>query len=1430
MRLLVIALALALPGAALAQEAPGEGGEVLATARPPSPADPAARLATAKALAADPARADEAAAALAGLLGDPALGAEAADALEALLLSRPPRAAWAGVTLALLGTPGRGNDLTLQLRYAASLARSPGLPQALSRLAALAGRAPEVALVRADALLRAAQPEEALAALEGTGSAAGSPGAAQPWASELPAGRLAAAAWLGLGEVRRAREAAGAETLPGCRAPGDAAACARYLAGAGYDELASGLLSDALLREGDEALSDKQAAAVLVAMGEQELAAGLYDAAARAFRKALDRDPGDDRARAGLAWAQLGAGNLGAAMSSAPAGDAALQGAIYALPLVQVPDPTLEEIDRAVARAGSHPDVLTAAVTAYVDARPPRWGDAMAALGGLLAQSPADRALLGRAIDLGLGGREPGFAVEALRAGLAATDDVGDWAALTRDLAALLAARAESRKVAGDLTAALEDYALALTLDPTSAALAAGLGGVLWDAGRLEDADSAFALAARLSPPGDIEAVLLRAELLESQGRTDDALAALKAAGLGDPRALELYQQLSAARTSRAALERDQPEEALAAWEALIARYPKVARFRRNLGNTLLALDRPEEALAAYEGALVADPKDAWSALGRANALMAMGDLNAAEAALQAMPRDLSPSVLREQARARRALLQARADALRAGRRDEEAYALYRELLEEAPDDTWALCGVGELYLLHGQPAAALVAFEAAGEAAPGNPEARSGQVRALILEGELAEARRRLDEALADGLDTSAGGSGLSGPKLEVLIAAARIARAQRGGDTRRALEIAEEALAAHPHHPDLIAAWAGLTIEDDPRAAFTAASAVLLYQDPTHEGALGALLSAANAMGRPGDALSYLEIARDQPVSAWVGRAEATVVLQLDLAALLARYRAGDREAVSDLERLTAAQPPLQEGWAAEGQAALHRRMLIAAAWLEVGDPDRAAVLFAEAQALSPEDPDAVIGLAGAWSAGGDHAEARQLLEAHWRSHHNPRVGMALAEHHARQGHYAAARRTLDEVNRYRRVVLYDRSLTAPAPLPLDPLPGGRSLAAQDDTLPTRILTVEDLERARSATENPDPVDADFGGAWIWRPEPPEGGAQLQALVLPVGAEVYLADPLRLEVEATPTWVTSGADTQLGSGLAVGLATPGLGAPLSARATVGLSPVGFDYGAYLTGQLAGRLTLLRGLELHGALVRAPATQSLLAWAGSADLTGATYGRVSDRWLEAMLVAYSLDGAEAGAAARSGRLDGAQIAAPVGWRQLQGWARAPWNPHPTLRLHLGADAQVVTHEVWIGGYTPGQGGVFTPGFYFSAAGSAALTWRPRDDSAALCGGAEIGPQYVEDVGALGLDTGLRFGSQLYGAGRLSLSESLQLMGGVFHQNVWAGWQQNTALFQLRYGHRDAGGYPPGGTASSTTHGVPLQYPGACWDRVPRAP
>lgn len=192
-------------------------------------------------------------------------------------------------------------------------------------------------------------------------------------------------------------------------------------------------------------------------------------------------------------------------------------------------------------------------------------------------------------------------------------------------------------------------------------------------------------------------ALLVRASFERALGRYDDALASLDAAAPLSPRAVDAWVE-----SAELCATFDWHEEGLRRLEVACSLAPDAPELHRRRALALVALARFDEAAAAAAASL-ARARDGHEALAAVEALVAAGDLDAAEAALARPP--------------------------------------------VAPDDPAAALWRGRFALWRGDAPAAR---EALRGAPPGSPDVARARAAADLLDGAWWEARRGLDALLA--------------------------------------------------------------------------------------------------------------------------------------------------------------------------------------------------------------------------------------------------------------------------------------------------------------------------------------------------------------------------------------------------------------------------------------------------------------------------------------------------------------------------------------------------------------------------------------------------------------------------------------------------------------------------------------------------------
>jgi len=241
--------------------------------------------------------------------------------------------------------------------------------------------------------------------------------------------------------------------------------------------------------------------------------------------------------------------------------------------------------------------------------------------------------------------------------------------------------------------------------------------------------------------PGDAQILVLRANLAEREGRTEQALADLRTAADRVPSWRNLHQLADLeARSGRIddarkhlgkifstssgnlwALEKlagielvfGDLGQAERIYLDLTARAPQ-SRYWNSVGVVRIFLGRFEDAIVAFRQALALDPGNAYTTLNLADAESGLGRTGAAEAhyrlALQGLERDRPPGGLSLDDRMAQAQCLARLG------RTREAVAITQGVLQESPDDPYLLQSAALVYVLVGDRASALVSAENALE------------------------------------------------------------------------------------------------------------------------------------------------------------------------------------------------------------------------------------------------------------------------------------------------------------------------------------------------------------------------------------------------------------------------------------------------------------------------------------------------------------------------------------------------------------------------------------------------------------------------------------------------------------------------------------------------------------------------------------------
>ena len=270
------------------------------------------------------------------------------------------------------------------------------------------------------------------------------------------------------------------------------------------------------------------------------------------------------------------------------------------------------------------------------------------------------------------------------------------------------------RRGRGASDAAIDLFRRAAAAAPRDAHVAANLANTLSEQDRNDEALQAIEAFLQANP-GQTDALVVRALVLQRAGRLDDAVAAAKLAvafnresahaqlTLGttlvkarraeeavEPlrRATELDPHLVDAWVNLGVAQRDAgaSADAEATYRQALTLAPTDAVIHNNLANVLGSLGRKDEALARYRAALDLRPDYVEARVNLANMIREQGDAARALDLLSAVPEALSNHP---------GLLNARGNALRAAERYDEAIEVLRRAVAAAPENAEASNNLG---------------------------------------------------------------------------------------------------------------------------------------------------------------------------------------------------------------------------------------------------------------------------------------------------------------------------------------------------------------------------------------------------------------------------------------------------------------------------------------------------------------------------------------------------------------------------------------------------------------------------------------------------------------------------------------------------------------------------------------------------------------
>jgi tetratricopeptide (TPR) repeat protein len=285
--------------------------------------------------------------------------------------------------------------------------------------------------------------------------------------------------------------------------------------------------------------------------------------------------------------------------------------------------------------------------------------------------------------------------------------------------------RARQCHRAGDLRQAERLYRQALQLQPGSSGACYGLGHVLGEQGRWQEALAQYREALRLLP-GSPEVLNDLGVALAALGHPDEAAARLHEAIRCRPDFAPAHRNLGALLAQRG-----QPDEALRRLEEALRLQPGDPETCYNLGNVLRQLGRNDEAIAYYRQALQGQP-------GRADAYNNLG-----LALIQARRFGEAAVLLRQGVRLRPQEVSGHNNlglALSDLGQFAEAEASFHEALRLQPGYVDAHNNLGIAYRKQGRLAEALAAFDVALWLDPRSVGAHFNRALALLQRGDLAE------------------------------------------------------------------------------------------------------------------------------------------------------------------------------------------------------------------------------------------------------------------------------------------------------------------------------------------------------------------------------------------------------------------------------------------------------------------------------------------------------------------------------------------------------------------------------------------------------------------------------------------------------------------------------------------------------------------
>lgn len=1147
------------------------------------------------------------------------------------------------------------------------------------------------------------------------------------------------------------------------------------LASAGYGELGTAIIRGTTrgeTRNGAEL-------PVLNELGQTLLRLEEPKGAAAAFDQALTISPGEPEAREGLAQAFLASGKWDAAIDvlAGVRGDIARQVYAEAAAFKALATPSKADDRPALAEAWQRaPDNAKVAKAWGLHLlRAGRTAEAMGPLTVALRNDPTDGTVVNAAVKAAIDSGRPQDGLELASASIGSVRDSADYGELVGSLAKAWIARAEQLKREKELTSATDAYMVAHLLLPQESGVLSGLGGTMWESGNHEGAYVAYKRAYDINP-GDTGVLSSLIQLSVATGREEEARTLRDIGGSrirGAQRGLDMALELSEADI---AVRNGQYDKALLQYQRLQARDPNNGNVLRAIANLRMTQGEHSKALDYFQRAVRVDGNDQWSRLGAANAFIALGNLQAAADSLNDIDASGQPTLAREVRRSSGSMLLRRGGDEASAGHPREAYNLYIESMN-LEQSTWAFSALGGLYFQCGDHVMARASYEEALLLDPGNSAATIGKIRVLLSRGNVK---------LAEGLANELLDAGVSDPaiatELEIAKGLAKADIERRTGNAPGSEAIVVALYNAHPDSDLAKTAYLSAMLDYGTREEVLAHAKQILSKEPLNDKALVDGMHAAFALAQTETMLPLIEKAAD------LGERyhrdlydDARLMVALDRA----KATAATGDTLGAMELVKAVESM------AEDTADDHS--LIGGTWLDLDETDAAMAAFDRALELDPRHAAALIGRSGALAKANKSNQGILGLKEAFETTGNPELGLALARMYVSRG---------DQVKAGQIVRDLQASPTAggaTCDLPAMGFPSGRVPEPFDDAPAIYSLSPRlEMERKSIAVESPGrfmpgvPVGAGFYA------RPGFSGEQfLNAFFFPVQVHDLRAGPLAFDLEAVPTSVSDGINSDLGVNLSAGVSA-GLGI-FSFHGRGGVSPIGFDGGTY--GTWFGNADFKTGPVVNIGILtaREPVTDSLTSWSGQLDEeSGTMFGRVSRSWFGGYLSARPTEQDKFSAFGRGGWNDGLQMEQVNFWEVVLDGGHT-FDVSSNVGVHVGGIVLGMGFDQQLDKFTVGQGGFFAPALFAMGAARLEGNATTKDDRLSACLGGSVGPQYIQ-AEAIDADPDNYIQPGVFAGYSVAASFDYKIakfwrLGVDYSRQVTANtWQQNIAMVHLHFG------------------------------------